>query len=150
MSTTLTQESPQIKTVQEYFRRGDAGEFPAELFAQDFQFYFPKYGVGHGAAAFMELAVGVMNAMVKRAAHHIDDLLFIEQGNCVAVEGTTEGTDLEGVEWYGGRTRGGRFCSIFVFGREGLIERMHVYLDPDRTGKHKEDFVWPGRSNDQW
>jgi hypothetical protein len=150
MSIGLNQVSPQIEAVKEYFRRGDAGDFPAELFAQDFQFYFPKFGVGHGAAAFFEMAGGMMNAIVKRAAHHIDDMLFIEQGNRVAVEGTTEGTDVDGVEWHGGRTRGGRFCSIFVFGQNGLIERMHVYLDPDYTGRHKGGFAWPGRSPDQW
>jgi hypothetical protein len=150
MRIGLNQVSPQIEAVKEYFRRGDAGDFPAELFAQDFQFYFPKFGVGHGAAAFFEMAGGMMNAIVKRAAHHIDDMLFIEQGNRVAVEGTTEGTDVDGVEWHGGRTRGGRFCSIFVFGQNGLIERMHVYLDPDYTGRHKGGFAWPGRSPDQW
>src|SRR4030081_1390204 len=85
--------SPRVKAVQEYYRRLDAGEFPADLFAKDFQFCFPKYGVGHGAAAFSELFSGMMCA-VKRVAHHLDTMLFIEQGNCVAAEGTTEGTDV--------------------------------------------------------
>jgi hypothetical protein len=83
--------------------------------------------VGHGAAAFSELFGGMMCA-VKRVAHHLDTMLFIEQGNCVAAEGTTEGTDVHGVEWHGGRTRGGRFCSIFLFGQSGLIERLHIYM----------------------
>jgi hypothetical protein len=151
MSTNSKKVSPQIEAIKEYFRRGDTGEFPAELFAQNFQFYFPKYGVDHGAKAFFEMAGGVRCGIVNRAAHHIDDLFFIEQGNSVAVEGTTEGTDVDGVQWYGGSTRGGRFCSIFVFGQDGLIDRMHVYLDPDYTGRHKDGFVWPGRSsNNQW
>lgn len=150
MSTSVKQVSPQIEAVKEYYRRGDAGDFPAELFARDFQFYFPKFGVGHGAVAFFELAGGMMASVVKRAAHPVDEMLFIEQGNCVAAEGITEGTDVEGVEWHGGRLRGGRFCSIFIFGQDGLIERMHVYLDPDYTGKHKDGFVWPGRTNEKW
>src|ERR1700747_3306191 len=105
--------SARIKAVKEYYRRLDAGQFPADLFAKDFQFCFPKYGVGRGAAAFSELACGMTRA-VKRVVHHLDIMIFIEQGNCVAAEGTTEGTDVHGVEWQGGRTRGGRFCSIFL------------------------------------
>jgi SnoaL-like domain len=141
--------SSQVKAVKEYYRRLDAGEFPAELFAKDFQFCFPKYGVGRGAAAFSELAGGMTRA-VKRVAHHLDTMIFIEQGNCVAAEGTTEGTDADGVEWHGGRTRGGRFCSVFLFGQSGLIERLHIYMDPDCTGRHKEGFLWPNRSADSW
>jgi hypothetical protein len=150
MSTNLQQVSPQITAVKEYFRRGDAGDFPAGLFAKDFQFYFPKYGIGYGAAAFFEMAGGMRKAVVERSAHVFDDMLFIEQGNRVAVDGTTEGTDVHGVEWHGGRTPGGRFCSVFVFGQNGLIERMHVYLDPDFTGRHKDGFIWPERSAGHW
>ena len=150
MSTNSMNVCSQIAAVKEYFRRGDAGEFATELFAQDFQFYFPKYGVGRGATAFFEMAGGMRSQVVQRAAHHIDELLFIEQGNRVAVEGTTEGTDVHGVDWHGGRTRGGRFCSVFVFGQNGLIERMHVYLDPDYTGRHQDGFVWPERSTNHW
>jgi hypothetical protein len=29
--------SPRVKAVKEYYRRLDAGEFPADLFAKDFQ-----------------------------------------------------------------------------------------------------------------
>jgi len=108
--------SPQVKAVKAYYRRLDAGEFPADLFAKDFQFCFPKYGVGHGAAAFSELFSGMMCA-VKRVAHHLHTMLFIEQGNCVAVEGTTEGTDVHGVEWHGGRTRAAAFAVFFCLGR---------------------------------
>ena len=82
---------PRVKAVKE------CGEFPADLFARDFQFCFPKYGVGHGAAAFSELFGGMMCA-VKRVAHHLDTMLFIEQGNCLAAEGTTEGTDVHGID----------------------------------------------------
>jgi hypothetical protein len=85
-----------------------------------------------------------------QTVHHLDTMLFIEQGNCVAAEGTTEGTDVHGVEWHGGRTRGGRFCSIFLFGQSGLIERLRIYMDPDCTGGHKEGFLWPKRSVDSW
>src|SRR5438552_18025281 len=111
--STMKQSSPQIEAVKEYFRRSDAGDFSAELFTHDFQFYCPKYGVGKGAAAFFELASGMMKEVIQRVAHHVDDMLFVEQGNYVVAEGTTEGTGVDGVEWHGGHKRGGRFCSVF-------------------------------------
>lgn len=151
MSIEPTQHrSRQVAVVLEYFRRIDAGEFAAELFAQQFQFYFPKFGVGHGTAEFMEMAGGLMITTVKQAEHDLERLIFIEQGNKVAVEGTTKGTALDGTVWHGGRTAGGRFCSIFSFDADGLIDRMHIYLDPDYAGRDQDRFVWPPRSTQQW
>jgi hypothetical protein len=139
-----------VEIVREYYRRSDAGDFPAELFTQDFQFYFPKFGVGHGAAEFIELAGGLMGATMKRAAHHRDALVFIEQRDLVAAEGTTEGLGADGIEWCGGKTPGGRFCSVFAFNPDGLIARMHIYLDPDYTSRDRDRFVWPERATPQW
>jgi hypothetical protein len=139
-----------LDTVREYYRRNDAGDFPAELFTPDFQFFFPKYGVGHGPAEFLELGGGLMRATIKQAAHHVDALVLFEQGDHVAAEGVTEGLGLDGVAWCGGKTPGGRFCSIFEFNPEGLISRMHIYLDPDYTGRDTAGFVWPKRASQQW
>ncbi|NPT56393.1 nuclear transport factor 2 family protein [Paraburkholderia elongata] len=137
-----------ISTVKEYFRRIDR-EFPAELFIEDFQFFFPKFGIGRGFDALMELARGIEPTRLS-SLHHVDDLLYIEQGNLVAAEGTTEGTSSDNVEWCGGQTPGGRFCSIFEFNDEGLIKRMHVYLDPDYTGADTARFLWPQRTKVEW
>lgn len=141
--------SSKIEILKEYFRSVDTGNFPSHLFADGFQFYFPKYGIGHGAAEFLELAVGAATA-VAGITHHIDDFLFIEKGNLIVVEGTSEGRDHDGAEWHGGRTPGGRFCSIFAFNDAGQIARMHVYLDPDYLGKHEARFLWPGRQQQKW
>jgi hypothetical protein len=151
----MPQEPGRVNTsktdaVREYYRRNDAGDFPAELFTPDFQFYFPKYGVGHGPAEFFELAAGLMRATVKRASHPLEALVLVEQGDLVAAEGVTEGLGVDGIEWRGGQTPGGRFCSIFAFNADGLIARMHIYLDPDYTGHHKAGFVWPQRPSPQW
>jgi SnoaL-like domain len=140
----------QIERIKEFYRRSDAGEFAAELFAPDCQFYWPKFGVGRGSATFLELAGALRSQLVQRVSHHLDELLFIEQGNRVAVEGTTEGVGVDGVAWHGGRTPGGRFCSVFVFNPKGLIERMHVYLDPDLTGRDQLGFIWKGRLAQRW
>ena len=86
-----------------------------------------------------------------RDEEHVDFLLsefnYIVGENTVAVEGTTYGADKEGAEWNGGKTPGGRFCSVFEF-RESLISRMHIYLDPDYTGRDRPRFLWG--ENRQW
>jgi hypothetical protein len=128
--------------ILEYFRRIDGGEFAAELFTDDFQFYFPKYGIGRGPAAFLDMAGGLVGSL-QRIAHLADRFALIEAGRTVAVEGMTEGAGADGTEWRGASTPGGRFCSVFVFNDAGLIERMHIYLDPDYTGADKARFLWP-------
>jgi len=70
-------------------------------------------------------------------------------GNRVAVEGTTRGRTKSGQKWAGGDTPGGRFSSIFEI-KDGLITRMHVYLDPDYAGAHKEGFLWPESAKRHW
>ena len=135
------------QAIRRFYEKSDSGAFAAELFAPDFQFFVPKYGIGHGAERFLEMA-GATG--VKQVTHHISDLVFIESGNMVAVEGTTEGVGTDGVGWKVGQTPGGRFCSIFEFDNRGLIVRMHVYLDPDVTGADRERFRWQRGAAQQW
>jgi hypothetical protein len=63
-------------------------------------------------------------------------------GRQLIVEGTTEGSDNEGRTWNGSKTPGGRFCSVFDFAEEALIERMYIYLDPDYTSMDNDRFHW--------
>ena len=135
------------QAIRRFYEKSDSGSFAAELFAPDFQFFVPKYGIGHGAEQFFEMA-GATG--VKQVTHQISDLVFIESGNMVAVEGTTEGVGTDGVRWKAGQTPGGRFCSIFEFDNRGLIVRMHVYLDPDMTGADRERFRWQRGAAQQW
>ncbi|MDB5447826.1 MAG: hypothetical protein JWQ97_3143 [Phenylobacterium sp.] len=139
--------SPKHLTILKYFEASDGGRFPAELFTEDFQFFVPKFGVGRGMADFGEMAGSVG---MKRIRHHVDEFLVIEQGDTVAVEGTTEGLTGDDVEWRGGRTPAGRFASIFVFSGEGLIERMHIYLDPDFSSAHADGFRWNRAAAQTW
>lgn len=133
--------SPRIMAVIDYFRRGDAGR-PDMLdgFTDDFEFFFPKFGIGRGRDDFMAFAAGLVGSF-KAFGHDIDGLRFIESGDSVVVEGTTRGEDREGATWEGGTTPGGRFCSVFEF-RGALIARMHIYLDPDYTSRDEARFLW--------
>jgi hypothetical protein len=130
-----------------YFELADAGQFPADLFTEDFEFFVPKFGVGHGAAELSDMA---KNFGVTRIRHPVESMLFIESGDNVAVEGTTEGTTASGTEWAGGRTSAGRFASIFAFDDAGLIRRMYVYADPDFDGSHAAGFRWNRGAAQAW
>ena len=111
--------------VREYYVRLDAGRPDLlDLFSDDAEFYFPKYGVSCGKTTFHDLLGGLLTN-VASIKHDIDGLLFVVDGHRVAVEGTTSGRLHDGSEWVGGKTPGGRFASIFEV-ENGLITRMRV------------------------
>lgn len=139
--------SSQKAVVVRYYEQSDAGRFPADLFTEDFQFYVPKFGVGRGIKEFETMASGVS---MKQFRHAIGEMLIVEDGRNVAVEGTSEGVTGTGVEWRGGSTSGGRFASLFRFNAAGLIERMYIYLDPDFAGEHAAGFRWNRGAAQAW
>lgn len=141
--TSKPQADPQgrLETVREYFIRGDAGRPDlADLFTEDVQIYFPKFGIARGKAALTELGEGLRTA-ISALAHDMSDFRYVVASDAVVVEGTTQGADHDGVRWRGGETPGGRFCSVFEF-RGALISRMHIYLDPDYASRDEARFVW--------
>ena len=140
-------QSAKRAAILRYFEQSDSGNFPAELFTPHFQFFVAKFGVGRGLEAFGEMAT---KAGVRQIRHNPDDLLLIEDGDHVAVEGFTEGVTSDGVEWRGGHTPAGRFASVFSFNSDGLIERMHIYLDPDFAGIHTTGFKWDRGAAQAW
>ncbi len=130
-----------IEAVQEYFTRSDAGRPDAlELFTDDVQIYFPKFGITRGKSGLLELAEGLFGTLGE-LGHDLSTFTVHVAENTVVVEGTTRGRDRAGNPWSGGETPGGRFCSVFEF-RDGLIGRMHIYLDPDYTGPDRDRFLW--------
>jgi ketosteroid isomerase-like protein len=142
-------DSDQIRAVKKYFKRIDRGDMTVlDLFADDFSFYFPKFGIGRGREQFRAFGGGLM-ASLQSIGHDIDTMAFIESGRHVVVEGTTAGVDGEGNAWSGGTTPGGRFCSVYAFDDERRITRMSIYLDPDYTGLDADRFRW-GRDDRTW
>lgn len=131
---------------REYYRRLDAGDPTLlDLFADNAEFYFPRFGASVGKASFGDLLAGLLTR-VESISHDQENLLFIAEGDKVAVEGTTKGRMKNGGEWSGGHTKGGRFSSIFEI-EDGLISRMYVYLDPDYTGEQPPPFDWPNAAS---
>ncbi|MGY2488428.1 nuclear transport factor 2 family protein [Cupriavidus sp. CP313] len=144
---TSNASSAKKAAILRYYEQTDAGQFPADLFTEDFEFYVPKFGVGRGVKDFEEMA---SRANVKQFRHDIAEMLLVEEGRNIAVEGTTEGVTGNGVNWRGGSTSGGRFASIFAFNGAGLIERMYIYLDPDFDGAHAAGFRWDRGAAQAW
>jgi hypothetical protein len=138
-----------IGIVRDFYKASDTGVFRAELFVEDFEFIYPKFGRGHGVDEFRQMAAGV-RAIRQRTVHHHDDFIFIESERRVVVEGGSEGISQDGIAWYSGQTPGGRFCTVFTFNDANLIESMHVHLDPDVTGADHERFVTKARSKQDW
>jgi ketosteroid isomerase-like protein len=116
-----------------------------ELFQEDAEVYFPKFGFGFGRNSFLEMVKG-FEGVLEFIQHDYDRLTFIPSADYLIVEGTSHGR-MSGKPWAGGKTPGGRFCNVFKF-RDGRISSLHIYLDPDYTGEDEARFRW-GR-NRQW
>ena len=137
-----------VEVAIEYFRLLDARDARLfDLFADDAEFYYPKYGRGVGKAALGEIAAKLGEVRAS-AEHDVESYLFLGSGEHLAVEGTTTGVLKDGRRWAAGETPAGRFCNVFQI-RDGLIRRLHVYLDPDLAGAHQEGFLW-GREGRRW
>jgi ketosteroid isomerase-like protein len=146
--STLDAESLQ-GLAREYFLRADAGRPEVtDLFAEDVEIFFPKFGIARGKTAFRDLAKGLLGSL-SSLAHDMDKLSYITSGETVVVEGTTHGALRNGPTWAGGETPGGRFCSVFQF-RDGLISRMYIYLDPDYGSADTQRFLWGRDTGRRW
>lgn len=133
-------EQSRIKVVQDYFRFMDQGRPEIlDLFHEDAEVYFPKFGIGRGRASLFEMIKGFEGA-IEFIEHDYERLNIMPSGDYVVVEGTSKGK-LSGKTWTGGKTPGGRFCNVFKF-RGDRIASVHVYLDPDYAGEDAARFRW--------
>jgi enamine deaminase RidA (YjgF/YER057c/UK114 family) len=126
-----------IKVVQTYFEKVGAGDPTLlDLFKDDLDFCFPKFGRHRGKHSLMTFGER-MTADLQSIAHDIGHFNYIVGGNTVVVEGQERGVTRAGVAWPDGAVSQGRFCSVFEF--DGfLISRMYIYVDPDFTSAHTE------------
>jgi ketosteroid isomerase-like protein len=135
-----TSDQEKIRLAREYFIRADQGRADLlELFQDDVEIYFPKFGLAVGPRALSELVKGFDGAL-EDLKHDYEGFAFVAAGDCVVVEGTSHGR-MSGKSWTGGKTPGGRFCNVFRF-RDGRISSVHIYLDPDYTGEDEARFRW--------
>lgn len=133
-------DQEKIKIAREYFIRVDQGRSDIlNLFNEDAEIYFPKFGFGFGRESLFEMIEGFKGAL-EIIQHDYDGLTFMPSGEYLVVEGTSHGR-MSGKAWAGGKTPGGRFCNVFRF-RDDRISSLHIYLDPDYTGEDEERFRW--------
>ena len=127
--------------VETYFKRLDSGEEIVDLFAGDAQVYFPKWGVATGIEE-IERLFSDLGSIVNALSHDYAYFNYVVDGDTVVVEGTSTGETSEGVEWRAdGTPGGGRWCDVFEI-RDGAIQRLFIYLDPDYAGEDTDRYPW--------
>ena len=144
---TMTDE--QRKSVAlEYLKAFDKGGVTSEggsildLFADDAQVYFPKWGLAGGKDQIGKL-FGDVGATIKSIEHHYASFHWIFSGSDVIVcEGESHGEHRDG-PWRAGvpQSGAGRWCDVFEI-RDWKIQRVFIYLDPDYAGKDIARYPW--------
>jgi SnoaL-like domain len=111
-----------------------------DLFAEDAQVYFPKWGVATGKEQIGKM-FGDVGATITSILHDYATFNFVMTGTDVfAVEGTSAGEHRDG-SWRAGISHAGRWCDVFEI-RDFLIQRCFIYLDPDYAGKDTDRYPW--------
>ena len=113
-----------------------------DLFADDAQVYFPKWGVATGKEQIGQLFNDV-GGTLKAIRHDYATFNYIFSGSdYLVVEGTSYGEHRDG-PWRAGVPDwgAGRWCDVFEI-RDWKIQRCFIYLDPDYAGKDTSRYPW--------
>jgi ketosteroid isomerase-like protein len=147
--STETMTDEQRKSVAlEYLKAFDnggvtsTGDSILDLFAEDAQVYFPKWGLANGKEQIGQL-FGDVGGTLKSIRHDYASFNWVFSGSDVVVaEGTSYGEHRDG-PWRAGVPdwAAGRWCDVFEI-RDFKIQRCFIYLDPDYAGKDTERYPW--------
>ena len=112
-----------------------------DLFAEDAQVYFPKWGLAHGKKDIGQL-FGDVGGTITSILHHYSHFNWVISGDMVVCEGTSHGEHRDG-PWRAGvpEWAAGRWCDVFEI-RDWKIQRCFIYLDPDYAAKDTERYPW--------
>jgi len=144
---TQTMTDEQRKSVAlEYLKAFDKGGVTStggsilDLFADDAQVSFPKWGIATGKEQIGRLFTDV-GETIKSILHDYATFNWVMTGTDVlACEGTSSGEHRDGA-WRAGVTHAGRWCDVFEV-RDFKIQRCFIYLDPDYAGLDTERYPW--------
>jgi ketosteroid isomerase-like protein len=147
---TMTDEqrkSVAIEYLKAFDRAGvtsDGGSI-LDLFADDAQVYFPKWGVATGKEQIGRLFADV-GGTIKSIEHHYSQFNWVFAGDVVVCEGTSHG-EHRGGPWRAGVPEwgAGRWCDVFEI-RDWKTQRCFIYLDPDYAGQDTARYPWIGAS----
>ncbi|KAA9159755.1 nuclear transport factor 2 family protein [Amycolatopsis acidicola] len=147
--STRTMTDEQRKSVAlEYLKAFDNGGVTSsgggilELFAEDAQVYFPKWGLANGKAEIGKL-FGDVGGTIRSIRHDYAGFNWIfSGGDTFVAEGTSHGEHRDG-GWRAGVPEwgAGRWCDVFEV-RDWKIQRVFIYLDPDYAGKDTARYPW--------
>jgi hypothetical protein len=147
--STETMTDEQRKSVAiEYLKAFDnggvtsTGDSILDLFAEDAQVYFPKWGIANGREQIGQL-FGDVGGTLTSIRHDYAGFNWVFSGSDVVVaEGTSYGEHRDG-PWRAGVPdwAAGRWCDVFEI-RDFKIQRCFIYLDPDYAGKDTERYPW--------
>ena len=111
-----------------------------DLFAEDAQVFFPKWGLATGKKQIGQLFTD-FGGLIKHILHDYATFNWVMTGtDTFAVEGTSAGAHLDG-SWRAGVSHAGRWCDVFEI-RDFLIQRCFIYLDPDYAGLDTARYPW--------
>ena len=148
LTTTVMTDEQRKSVALEYLKAFDNGGVTStgasilDLFADDAQVYFPKWGLADGKDEIGRLFTEVGSTIVS-IRHDYSHFNWIFSGSDVVVcEGTSHGEHRDGT-WRAGvpEWQAGRWCDVFEI-RDGLIQRCFIYLDPDYAGKDTARYPW--------
>src|SRR6187551_413460 len=117
--TRMTMTDEQRKSVAlEYLKAFDnkgvtsSGGSILDLFADDAQVFFPKWGLATGKPQIAQLFTD-FSALLRHILHDYGSFNWVMTGSDVlACEGTSAGAHIDG-EWRAGVTHAGRWCDVF-------------------------------------
>ncbi len=141
MGKTTAGDIERKNIVLEYFKRLDRGNDFVALFADDARVFYPKWGVATGHDE-IETMFGDVGSLVTSMSHDYETFNYVIDQDTIIVEGTSTGETADGIEWRpDGTPGGGRWCDVFEV-RNGRIQRLFIYLDPDYSGTDTEQYPW--------
>ena len=113
-----------------------------DLFADDAQVYFPKWGLANGKDEIGKM-FGDVGATLKSITHHYSHFNWIFSGSDTVVVRGHQPRRAPGraVARRRARVGAGRWCDVFEI-RDWKIQRCFIYLDPDYAGKDTARYPW--------
>src|SRR5471030_3377078 len=119
-----------IDVIRQFYTRLDQADATLlDLFTEDIEVFFPKFGTARGKSSLGEL--GKCFALeIYKIQHMQDTFRFLSDGETLVLEGQMRGVMQNGERWPAPQTGSHHFCSVFEF-EDLLIKRLSTYLDPD-------------------
>lgn len=119
-----------IEVVKQFYCKLDQADATLlDLFTDDTEVFFPKFGTAQGKSSLGEL--GKCFALeIDKIQHLQDKFRFLSDGDTVVVEGQMRGVMQSGERWPTPEVGSHHFCAVFGFNAL-LIQRLSIYLDPD-------------------